>query len=203
MSKKVLKKEPFSLIISGVGGQGNVLLSGFVGEALLNKGFMVTVADTFGVTQRGGSVVSHIRISTNRLYTSTTLEGKADAILGMEPMETLRTLREYGNPKVLTIVNPRPIYPSGGVVYPNLDEVKRLITKFSAQTKFVNVTEEALKMGNPIYTNIILLGSLVGAEILPIHRETLIPVLEKHFPGKLLDINVKAFDRGMKLIAGA
>lgn len=56
MRQRKLKKEPYNVIISGVGGQGNVLLSGFIGTALLNEGFMVSVADTFGVSQRGGSV---------------------------------------------------------------------------------------------------------------------------------------------------
>jgi indolepyruvate ferredoxin oxidoreductase beta subunit len=92
MGRMTLEKEPFNVIIAGVGGQGNVLLSGFVGAALLNEGFMVSVADTFGVSQRGGSVQSHIKISRNTLYSSVTLEGKANVILGMEPVETLRAL---------------------------------------------------------------------------------------------------------------
>lgn len=203
MNKKTLKKEPFNLIISGVGGQGNVLLSAFVGTALLNEGFMVSVADTFGVSQRGGSVTSHIKISRKTLYSSVTLEGKADVILGMEPVETLRALGEFGNPHVVVIVNPRPVYPSGGVAYPDVDEVKQAIIKLSSKTKFVNATEEALKMGNPIYSNIILLGSLVGAEVLPISKETMIPILEERFPAKLLDPNINAFDKGMELIANA
>jgi indolepyruvate ferredoxin oxidoreductase beta subunit len=203
MSKKTLKKEPFNLIISGVGGQGNVLLSAFVGTALLNEGFTISVADTFGVSQRGGSVTSHIKISKETLYSSVTLKGKADLVLGMEPVETLRTLAEFGNPHVITIVNPRPVYPSGGVPYPELDEVKKAITKLSSQTTFVSATEEALKMGNPIYTNIILLGSLVGAGILPISKATIMPILEERFPGEQLDANIKAFNKGMELIANA
>jgi indolepyruvate ferredoxin oxidoreductase beta subunit len=203
MNKKTLKKEPFNLIVAGVGGQGNVLLSAFVGSALLNEGFTVSIADTFGVSQRGGSVQSHIKISKSTLYSSVTLEGKADVILGMEPVETLRALEEFGNPHVFVIVNPRPVYPTGGVTYPDLDEVKRAIVRLSSTTRFVNATEEALKMGNPIYTNVILLGSLVGADVLPIGRETMIPILEERFPGKLLDTNIKAFDRGMELIAKA
>ncbi|MCK4724074.1 MAG: indolepyruvate oxidoreductase subunit beta, partial [Dehalococcoidia bacterium] len=186
-----------------VGGQGNVLLSAFVGTALLNEGFMVSVADTFGVSQRGGSVTSHIKISRKTLYSSVTLEGKADVILGMEPVETLRALGEFGNPHVVVIVNPRPVYPSGGVAYPDVDEVKQAIIKLSSKTKFVNATEEALKMGNPIYSNIILLGSLVGANVLPISKETMMPILEDRFPGNLLDTNIKAFDKGMELIANA
>ncbi len=181
MSKKTLKKDPFGFIICGVGGQGNVLLSALVGRALLSEGFMVSVADTYGVTQRGGPVSSHIKISMKRVCSSVTLEGQADAILGMEPVETLRNLCLYGNPHVVTIVNPRPIYPIGGIPYPDLDEVKKAIINLSAQTKFVNATEEALKMGNPLYANVILLGSLVGSDFLPINRESIIPVLEERF----------------------
>ena len=203
MRKGELTKEPFNFIISGVGGQGNVLLSALVGAALLNEGFVISVADTFGVSQRGGSVTSHIKISKKTLYSSVTLMGKADAILGMEPVETLRTLVEFGNPHVTVIVNPRPVYPPGGVSYPDLDEVKKSIIELSSKTKFVDATEEALNMGNPIYTNIILLGSLVGADILPISKETMMPILEERFPESLLDINIKAFGRGMELIAKA
>ena len=199
MSAKTLRKEPLNLIIAGVGGQGNVLLSAFIGTALLNEGFVVSVADTFGVSQRGGSVASHIKISRKALYSSVTLEGKADVILGMEPVETLRALAEFGNPQVVVIVNPRPVYPSGGMPYPDLDELKELIIKFSSQTGFVRATEEALKMGDPLYANIILLGSLVGADLLPISRETMIPILEERFPGSLFDSNIKAFNRGIEL----
>jgi indolepyruvate ferredoxin oxidoreductase beta subunit len=202
MSVKTLKKDPFNLIICGVGGQGNVLLSAMVGTALLNEGFMVSVADTYGVTQRGGPVTSHIKISKKNVYSSVTLEGHADVILGMEPVETLRNLELFGNPHVVTIVNPRPIYPIGGVPYPDLDEVKKAIVKLSAQTKFVNATEEALKMGNPLYANVILLGSLVGSGLLPINKESMIPILEERFK-ETLTPNIKAFDRGMELIAKA
>ncbi|MDA8305261.1 MAG: 2-oxoacid:acceptor oxidoreductase family protein, partial [Deltaproteobacteria bacterium] len=102
-----LEKDPFNVIISGVGGQGNVLLSGFIGAALVKEGLMVSVADTFGVSQRGGSVASHIKISEKTLYSSVTLKGKADLLIGMEPVETLRALVEFGNPGIISIVNPR------------------------------------------------------------------------------------------------
>jgi len=203
MAIKTLSKEPFNLIVAGVGGQGNVLLSAFVGMALINEGFRVSVADTFGVSQRGGSVTSHIKISKEAPYSSVTLKGKADVILGMEPVETLRALGEFGNKQVISIVNPRPVYPSGGVAYPDLDEVKQAIVRLCAQTKFVNATEEALSMGNPIYTNVILLGALMGAQVLPIDKETMLPILEERFPGALFDINLKAFNKGMELIATA
>jgi indolepyruvate ferredoxin oxidoreductase beta subunit len=203
MNKRPLKKEPLNLIICGVGGQGNILLSALVGTALLNEGYMVSVADTYGVSQRGGSVTSHVRISKETLFSSITISGKADIILGMEPVETLRALGEFGNPNVVSIVNPRPIYPSGGVVYPDLNEVKEMIIRFSLRTIFVNATEEALEIGDPIYANIILLGSLVGVDILPISKETMIYVLAERFQGKVLDTSLKAFNKGLELIVSA
>ena len=200
MSQETLRKEPFNVVICGVGGQGNVLLSALVGKVLLNEGFKVSVADTYGVTQRGGAVASHIKISKRSVYSSTTLEGQADVILGMEPVEALRNLVTFGNPQVMTIVNPRPIYPIGGVPYPDLEEVKKAITKLSAQAKFVNATEEALEMGNSIYTNVILMGALVGSGFLPMSKESVIPVIEERFPGKLFAPNLNALNKGIELI---
>ncbi|MHB8091621.1 MAG: indolepyruvate oxidoreductase subunit beta [Syntrophales bacterium] len=203
MAAGTLSKEPFNLIVAGVGGQGNVLLSAFIGLALVNEGFLVSVADTFGVSQRGGSVTSHIKISQKNSYSSVTLQGQADVILGMEPVETLRALGEFGNPDVVAIVNPRPVHPSGGVPYPDLAEVKQAIRKLSAKATFVNATEEALKMGDPIYTNIILLGALMGAEVLPVGRQALLPVLQERFPQGIFEMNLKAFNKGIELIKGA
>ena len=200
MGTKTLTKEPFNLVVAGVGGQGNVLLSAFIGNALINEGFVVGVADTFGVSQRGGSVTSHIKISKENSYSPVTLKGKADVILGMEPVETLRTLGDFGNPQVITMVNPRPIYPSGDSVYPDIEKIKQLIIELSSKAIFVNATDEALKMGAPIYTNIILLGAFVGANVLPISCDTMVPILKERFPAEIVDSNIKAFYRGLELV---
>ena len=108
----------------------------------------------------------------------------------MEPVETLRILGEFDNPNMVIIVNPWPVYPSGGVSYPDLENVKKAIERLSAKTSFVNATEVALEMGNPILTNIILLGMLVGANILPIEKEDLMPILVERFSGKILKTNI-------------
>lgn len=197
-----LTKEPFNLIVAGVGGQGNVLLSAFIGMALVREGFTASVSDTFGVSQRGGSVTSHIRVSRGVAYSSLIPEGQADVILGMEPVETLRALGEFGNRAVITIVNPRPMHPAGGVPYPDLNEVRQAIVKLSAKAMFVNATEEALKMGDPIYTNVILLGALAGADVLPVGSEAMSDVLKERFPGGIYAANLSAFKKGEGLIRG-
>jgi len=203
MTEKILTKDPLNLIITGVGGQGNVVISLTVGSALVREGYVVTVGETYGVSQRGGPVMSHVRISKETQYSPLILEGQADIILGMEPVETLRMLGKYGNPNVITMFNPRPIYSvdviGGEAEYPDLDKLTKTIKELSAKTWVVNATEEAEKMGKPIVANTILIGALVGSGFLPLDRKSMEPVLRERFP-KAFELNMKAFDRGMKLI---
>ena len=200
---KKLTKDPFNLIIAGVGGQGNVVLSQLIGNALVNEGYLVTIGETYGASQRGGPVMSHMRISKEIVYSPLIAEGSADIILGMEPAETLRMLGKFGNPVVKTIVNPRPIYSvdvaGGEAEYPDLDKLIETIKGLSAKTWIVNATEEAEKMGNPIVANTILVGALVGSGTLPLDRKLMEPILLERFP-KALELNMTAFDKGMALV---
>ncbi len=203
MTTKTLTKDPFNLIITGVGGQGNVMISLAVGSALVREGYVVTVGETYGASQRGGPVMSHVRISKETQYSPLIFEGQADVILGMEPVETLRMLGKYGNPDVITLFNPRPIYSvdviSGEAKYPDLDKLIETVKGLSAKTWIVNATEEAEKMGKPIVANTILIGALVGLSVLPLDKKSMEPVLRERFP-KAFELNMKAFDRGMELI---
>ena len=204
MSVEELKKDPFNVIIAGVGGQGNVLMSFLIGSALINSGYSVTVFDNYGASQRLGAVASHIKISREGATTSPLLhEGDADIIVGIEPIELLRNLTRFGNPEVMTIVNMRPVYPigviSGEMDYPDLDKVIETIRRLSAQSWIVNATEEAMKLGNPIYTNVILLGTLLGSKTLPLGEEIMEMVLKEELP-KVFDANMVALHRGMDLV---
>ena len=82
-------KENYNLIITGVGGQGNVLSSQLIGQALVGKGYFVTIGETYGASQRGGSVMSHIRISSQKQLSPLIPRGKADIVVGLEPVEAL------------------------------------------------------------------------------------------------------------------
>jgi len=204
MTVKTLTKEPFNLIVAGVGGQGNVLMSMLIGMALVREGYFIGVSDTYGASQRGGSVASHIRISKETQYSYLIPTGHADFILGMEPVETLRMLGQFGNPDVMVIINPRPVYPpaviTGAAEYPDLDELMETIKKFSARSWVVNATDEAMEMGNPIFANMILVGALIGTDVLPLDRKSMEPVLRERFSGKRFDDNMVAFDKGMELV---
>ena len=118
------EKEPLNIIITGVGGQGNVLLSQLVGKVLVRGGFHTTIGETYGASQRGGAVMSHLRVSRRMQYGPLIGEGQADVIVGLEPIETLRVLAQYGNADVTVITNSRPVFPaavsSGGAKYPTV-----------------------------------------------------------------------------------
>ena len=114
---------PLNLIITGVGGQGNVLASQIIGRAAVQTGLKVTIGETFGLSQRGGSVMSHVRLSREKHYGPVIPPNKSHIIVGLEPLEALRILMEFGNENTVFIVNSRPVYPlnviSGEAIYPD------------------------------------------------------------------------------------
>ena len=111
--KKHLPKDPMNVIITGVGGQGNVLASRVLAGMLVNDGYCVTIGETFGMSQRGGSVMSHLRISQKSIMSPQIPQGRADIIIALEPVEALRVLIKYGNPNVVVLANSRVVYPIG------------------------------------------------------------------------------------------
>jgi indolepyruvate ferredoxin oxidoreductase beta subunit len=203
MTVRQLVKDPLNLIITGIGGQGNVLISLIIGNALVENGYLVTIGETYGSSQRGGPVMSHIRISGETQFSQFIPDGCADIILGMEPMETVRMLGRYGNPSVVTIVNPRPIYPievTGGYVeYPGPDELMEIFKELTAKTWIINATEEAQKMGSPMFANVILIGALIASDVLPLDEKSIEPILRETFP-KEIEANIAAYRKGMALL---
>lgn len=200
---KDLMRDPFSLIVIGVAGQGNVVTSFLICNALVNEGYRVTFGQSYPAQQRGGPVINYIRVSKDIQASPIIPEGRADVIVAMEPVEAMRMLDQYGNPDVITMVNPRPIQAidttGTGTKYPSMDKLMADIETLSAKTWVVDATEEAQKLGNSIMANVILVGALVGSGVLPLDRKTMEPVLRERFPNAL-DINMKALDRGIELM---
>ncbi|HMK52111.1 MAG TPA: indolepyruvate oxidoreductase subunit beta [Thermodesulfobacteriota bacterium] len=199
-----ISKDPFNVIIGGVGGQGNVLASQILGEMLVSQRYVVTIGETYGASQRGGAVMSHLRISARDQFSPLIPEGQCDLLVALEPVEGLRILDQYGNPRVMTLLNVRPIHPmdviSGNVPYPEISEVVARIKELSRRVWTLNATEVALEMGDPIFANIVMLGALCGIEALPIKREGFELVIKDLLPSRTLDQNLKAFDRGKEAV---
>ena len=197
------RNEPLNLIITGVGGQGNVLLAQLVGKALVKSEYYVTIGETYGPAQRGGAVMSHLRISQVMEYSPLIPDGEADIILGLEPVETLRVLGQYGNPKVAVITNTRPVYPiavtAGEAQYPSLEKIEELVHDLSSESWFISATDMAFSMGTPILANIIMAGALLGTGLVPLKQEEFLPVLMDNFPEEKRELNLQAFVKGFDL----
>lgn len=200
----VLKKDPLNLIITGVGGQGNVLASQLLGNALVAKDFFVTIGETYGASQRGGPVMSHVRISKKTQCSPLIPEGQADVILGLEPVEALRVMCNYGNPNLLMIVNSRPIYPLdvtvGNAKYPSGEVLRKLLKEFSLKAFMLDATDMALTLGVPILANIIMVATLVALEAVPLNQEDLAENIRRTFPADKLAINLRALQMGIDAI---
>ncbi len=199
-----LSKDPFNTIIGGVGGQGNVLASQILGEMLVAQEYVITIGETYGASQRGGAVMSHLRISNKDQFSPLIPEGQCDLLVSLEPVEGLRILDTYGNPRVMTLLNTRPIQPidviSGNTTYPEVSKVISKVKELSRRVWTLNATEIALEMGDPIFSNIVMLGALCAIDVLAINRQGFESIIQDLLPSRLLEENLKAFDKGREVV---
>ncbi len=200
-------RQVINLIVTGVGGQGNILISKLLGQAFMDEGYTVTIGETYGATQRGGSVASHVRISREKIpYSPVTPRGQADIVLGLEPSESLRMLTGYGYPGTYVITNDRPVYSLevavGEAEYPPAGTLRQCMAELSKKVWYVNGSEHALALGNALLTNIVMTGALIGTGLLPLHRSKIEDQLKVSFKGEKQLSNLKAFELGYKAVNG-
>lgn len=202
--KKLLTKDPTNIIITGVGGQGNVLASRVLAGMLVSAGYFVTIGETFGMSQRGGSVMSHLRISSKSVLSPQIPLGRADIIIALEPVEALRVLARYGNPAVAVLSNSRVVYPigviTGDFTYPSLDEIESALEKLTAHSWLIDATDAAVELGNPVLGNIVMIGALANTAMLPFDRHSFEKEITKDMFVDKRQINLAAFDAGAKMI---
>jgi indolepyruvate ferredoxin oxidoreductase beta subunit len=191
-----------NVIITGVGGQGNILASHILATAAIASNFHVTIGETYGQSQRGGAVMSHIRLSRDMSYGPLIPTGKAHVIVGLEPMEALRVAAYYANAQTRIIVNPRPNYPLmvlyGAQEYPAVDELLARLSEIAAIVKVVKGTDLAKEAGEAMASNVVMVGALAGSGWLPISVDMFMNVLKEVIPQKVLSINQSAFQLGIE-----
>ncbi len=182
-----------NIVLAGVGGQGILLAAEILGTAAVNAGYNVRVSELHGMAQRGGAVVSHVRVGDQALA-STILDGTADAIVGFEPMETLRNMR-YASQETMTIMNTHP-YKICGAKYP---EVKEIIVKTSFFTKHllqINALALSETAGAIVTQNTVMLGALAATGRLDLKPSHIKGALKELGPPRFLTINLRAFELG-------
>jgi indolepyruvate ferredoxin oxidoreductase beta subunit len=185
------------LIIVAVGGQGNLLASRVIGEAALLSGIDVRMSEIHGMAQRGGVVESSIVFGDAQ---STVIsDGEADVLLGFEPSETLRALNKCNlNTVVITNLAKLPSFTvtTGKTVYPDLDEIQQLIRKKTAKLIAFDATSMAVKAGNVLSVNMVLLGALIQTQTVPLSTENVKEAIIKRTRKAFVESNLKAFDLG-------
>jgi indolepyruvate ferredoxin oxidoreductase beta subunit len=193
-----------NVILTGVGGQGNVMASRTLAGMLVDAGYVVTIGETFGMSQRGGSVMSHLRICPDAVRSPQIPRGAADVIIGLEPLEALRVLTVYGNPHVCVLSNSRPVYPigviTGELAYPANDTIREEFERLSKSFWMIDATSMALALGNPVLSNIVMIGALAQTGLLPIDRRMFEKEIHKTLSPDKSTLNLKAFDAGALMI---
>src|SRR5512133_1645439 len=143
------------IIAAGVGGQGVLSVSAIIAASALRAGLHAVQSEVHGMSQRGGAVVAHLRISDQPIHSATVGLGRADLVISMEPLESLRYL-EYLAPNGTIISSIEPVKNFDG--YPDvetiLDEVRRI-----PGSLLIDATKLAREAGNPKAANVIMVGA--------------------------------------------
>lgn len=193
-----VKMKEFNIVLAGVGGQGTLLAAEILGTAALKEGLNVRVSEIHGMAQRGGAVVSNIRIG-EKVLASTVLDGQADVLLGFEPLETLRNLRVVSE-RTLVLMSDEKIPPTElsakKMKYPCMAGVLAKIRRFTKKVIVVETVKLAKEAGNILTENVVLIGALAATENWPIKKESLKEALRELVPARYLQVNVKAFELG-------
>ena len=185
------------ILIAGVGGQGQVLASRLIGAAAIAEGHFVRTGETIGMSQRGGCVMSHVRIGGESM-SATVPYGYADLIIGFELCETVRGLKRL-SPEGGLIVNTQVIKPVTVSLGREAYDVESMVTAIKNASKKLFMLDGYKLAGNAgsvKAVNAVLLGAAVGSGFLPIGKESFISAIRGMIPQKYLELNLMAFESG-------
>lgn len=186
-----------NIIITGVGGQGILLASEILSQSAVQAGFDVKRSEIHGMSQRGGSVNSHIRFG-KKVYSPLVMKGECNLLLSFEKMESLRMI-EYANPQTTIIVNTQKINPStvtsGLAVYP--ENIEDILNSNFKNVIFVDALKLAQSAGNIRTANIALLG--VASKVIDIPIEIWENTIAQRVPEHAVEVNLKAFHLGLQM----
>jgi indolepyruvate ferredoxin oxidoreductase beta subunit len=183
----------FNIITAGVGGQGILSISAIIASSALRSGLFVKQAEEHGMSQRGGAVVSHLRLSDEPIHSDIVSKGRADMIVSMEPVESLRYL-SYLSPSgtLLSAVEPLVNIPN----YPDLDEILAAIGSVP-NSRMIEATRLARQAGSTRASNMVMVGA--ASHMLPVSETTIRQYIRETFSlksEKIVRINLEAFRLG-------
>ena len=182
------------IILAGVGGQGILSIASILGDAALRENLYLKQAETHGMSQRGGAVVSHLRISDTEIASDLIPIGKADLILSVEPMEALRYL-PFLSPEGYVVSNTTPFQN-----IPNYPDLEAVLAEIKKQPRFVAIDADkvAAEIGNKRASNVVMLGA--AAPFIHLSADKIEAGISSIFGRKgeeVVELNKKAFRAGL------
>lgn len=194
----------YTIQIVGVGGQGVLLASMVLGNAAMKEGHEVCMSEVHGMAQRGGSVLSTLRMGEDIISPLEAL-GEADLIMGFEPVETARSL-SLGSKETMVVMNLNPMIPAlasmGLETYPPVEDIVKAIQARTDNLFTLDATDIAVQAGMAVAANAVMIGAVAGAKGFPLSVDVLEETLLDLVPAKFKDVNRKAFRMGYELLRG-
>jgi indolepyruvate ferredoxin oxidoreductase, beta subunit len=187
-----------NILIAGVGGQGNILSSQVIAEAALRSGKKALIGEVYGVSMRGGSVLSHVRLG-DAVFSPLPPRQGVHVVCGLEPMETLRQAVAFSRRDGTIITNTRPLQPSavnrGKAVYPSLARILGALRCLCRTLVSFDATSLAIKAGGALATNMVLVGAVSAVEIVGVPLQSYEETIRTMMP-KAVEMNLAAFRLG-------
>jgi indolepyruvate ferredoxin oxidoreductase beta subunit len=193
--------DTFKIVVAGVGGQGTLLASRLLADAAISSGMHVKIGETYGMAQRGGPVMGHIQIG-GETNNPQIRKGEADVLIGFEPAEAVRRGVTYLKEGGLAIINTRVTAPvevvSGMREYPDMEKMLGLLRNVTDDIHLFDATGIAEEAGDPITTNIVMLGAITRSGLLPYDEKAVVETLKAGLKPRFLEMNMRAFELGKK-----
>ncbi len=194
-------RDPFNILVAGVGGQGNLVCGRVLAEASVQSGLRPVVGDTFGASRRGGSVLTHLRIGKTD-WAPLIPKGEVDILLGLEPLEALRSALDFAGNRTVAIISQTKI-PTVDAnneerEYPSLDKITELLNKLCKQVIVLDAEETLTKIGSMRMLNSYILGAMGALTQNPLPQQIIRKSLQSIFDSS--SENIVAFDEGAKLV---
>ena len=192
-----------NIMLTGVGGQGTVLAAKVLAQAAQEKGWHVRTAETIGMAQRGGSVVSHVRMGDRgeQVHSPLIARGTADALIAFEPAEGARML-DYLAPAGFLVTALSAIQPVTASLFGAnysadqvLDNLRRLLPAASGRLVVVDDAAILESLGNRRALNTVLLASAIATGRLPLAVDDLRNAVRACVKPAFVDLNLEAIDR--------
>ncbi|MFQ5977779.1 MAG: indolepyruvate oxidoreductase subunit beta [Candidatus Heimdallarchaeota archaeon] len=194
-------QKPYEIALCGVGGQGVLTMTDILCDAAVVNGFTVRGSETHGMAQRGGSILTHIRIAdaSSQVFAPLIRDRSADVLVATEPVEALRQARIVsGNGIILVNLHgvPPPSLTYSREKYPENEDIIAALHEFCSNIKSIDATGLAEFAGSPASLNVVMLGALSKVEGFPISFKTVGAQVHTRFRERFREVNQRAFEAG-------